>query len=172
MGRIRTNKQYIVPGALISASYVSELYDLVTANIYEDSAFSGSLSVTGSIYGRLTGTSSFATQASQSFSSSFATSAVSALSASYAPNNGVTKIVAGPNVSIYPESGIGNITISALGNQGDGTVDFAVTTGSAEYLLVPNKYAIELIILSLLLIPFLKTQLFLFILLFDKQVFV
>jgi hypothetical protein len=151
MGRIRTNKQYIVPGALISASYVSDLYDLVTANIYEDSAFSGSLSVTGSIYGNLIGTASFATQASQSFSASFATAALSssyafsasysshALSASYAPNTGVTKIVAGTNVSISPASGIGDITISALGNQGDGTVDFAVTSGSAEYLSVPNK---------------------------------
>jgi hypothetical protein len=151
MGRIRTNKQYIVPGALISASYVSDLYDLVTGNMYEDSVLSGSLTVTGSMYGRLTGTASFADHGFYAFNSSHsiwsdsgstslsASVAQFATSASYAPNTGVTKIVAGTNVSISPASGIGDITISALGNQGDGTVDFAVTSGSAEYLSVPNK---------------------------------
>jgi hypothetical protein len=76
MGKIRQNKQYIVPGALISASYVSDLYDLVTGNTPEDVAITGSLNVTGSIYGRLIGTASWAE------SSSFA------LTASYALNGG------------------------------------------------------------------------------------
>jgi len=154
MGRIRTNKQYIVPGALISASYVSDLYDLVTANIYEDSALSGSLSVTGSIYGRLTGTASFATSAtsaSYAVSSSFSSRA---LSSSYAPNTGVTKIVAGTNISISPTSGIGDVTISTLGNQGDGTVDFSVTSGSATYLAVTNKLVLDgVVMLNLSTLP-------------------
>jgi len=157
MGRIRTNKQYIVPGALISASYVSDLYDLVTGNMYEDSALSGSLSVTGSIYGRLTGTASFADRGfyafnsshsiwsnsgSTSLSASIATKAMNAISASYAPNTGVTKIIAGTNIAITPTTGIGDITISAIGGIGDGNVDFVVNSGSANYLSVPNKLVI------------------------------
>lgn len=158
MGRIKTNKQYIVPGALISASYVSDLYDLVTGNIFEDSALSGSLSVTGSIYGRLTGTASFADRGfyafnsshsiwsdsgSTSLSASIATKAMNAISASYAPNTGVTKIIAGTNVSINPGSGVGEVTISAATGMGEnGDVDFVVNSGSANYLAVPNKLVI------------------------------
>lgn len=132
MGRIRTNKQYIVPGALISASYVSDLYDLVTGNTPEDVAITGSLNVTGSIYGSLIGTSSWANSSSQ------------AISASYAPNTGVTKIIAGSNISITPTSGIGEITISSTGGGGGstGSVDFAVNSGSANYLAVPNTLLI------------------------------
>ena len=98
MGRIRTNKQYIVPGALISASYVSDLYDLVTGNIYETTALSGSLAVTGSIYGTLVGTASWAQSSSYaalaataSYFSGSITNTISAsyaLTASYALNGG------------------------------------------------------------------------------------
>ncbi len=155
MGRIRSNKQYIVPGALISASYVSDLYDLVTGNMYEDSALSGSLSVTGSIYGRLTGTASFADRGFYAFNSSHsiwsdsgstslsASIATKAISASYAPNTGVTRIIAGTNINISPESGIGDITITAVGGTGEnGNVDFVVNSGSANYLSVPNKLVV------------------------------
>ena len=132
MGRIRTNKQYIVPGALISASYVSDLYDLVTGNIYETTALSGSLAVTGSIYGTLVGTASWAQSSSR------------AISASYAPNTGVTKIIAGSNISITPTSGVGQVTISSTGGGGTtGSGDFAVNSGSANYLAVPDTLSIE-----------------------------
>ena len=133
MGRIRSNKQYIVPGALISASYVSDLYDLVTGNIFEDSALSGSLSVTGSIYGTLIGTASWAQSSSKAISASFATSA------SYAPNTGVTKIIAGDNITISPITGIGVVTISGGTT---GSSDFVVNSGSANYLSVPTKLVI------------------------------
>ena len=97
MGRIRTNKQYIVPGALISASYVSDLYDLVTGNIYETTALSGSLSVTGSIYGTLIGT------ASRSVSASYAATSISA---SYAANA----------IATFPYTGSAGISGSLLVN--------------------------------------------------------
>jgi hypothetical protein len=125
MGRIRQNKQYIVPGALISASYVSDLYDLVTGNTPEDVAITGSLNVTGSIYGRLIGTASWAESSSVTISSSFARSASFATSASYAPNTGVTRIIAGDNITISPTTGVGEVTISAAstGSGGGGTLD-------------------------------------------------
>ncbi len=98
MGKIRQNKQYIVPGALISASYVSDLYDLVTGNTPEDVAITGSLNVTGSIYGRLIGTASWAESSSfarlaatASYFSGSVTNTISAsyaLTASYALNGG------------------------------------------------------------------------------------
>jgi len=156
MGRIRTNKQYIVPGALISASYVSDLYDLVTGNMYEDSALSGSLSVTGSIYGRLTGTASFADRGFYAFNSSHsiwsdsgstALSASVAISASYAPFNGVTRIIAGDNVTISPTSGVGNVTISAAStSSGGGSATFPYTgsAGISGSLLVDGSVFVNL----------------------------
>ncbi len=159
MGRIRTNKQYIVPGALISASYVSDIYDLVTGNLYETTALSGSLSVTGSIYGTLIGTASWAQSSSVAISSSFArsasfaTSASSsvnsnfAISASYAPFTGVTRIIAGDNITINPTSGVGNVTISAATTSsggGGGTIDtssFVTTAQTASMTVLSASYA-------------------------------
>lgn len=144
MGKIRNTKQYIVPGALISASYVSDLYDLVTGNLYEDTAFSGSVSVTGSIYGNLIGTASNATTASYAISSSISDKSIYAISSSYAPNTGVTKIIAGNNVIISPSNGIGEVTITAKtcnggGGGGGGTTgDFSVNSGSANFMSVPD----------------------------------
>jgi hypothetical protein len=73
MGVLSNNYAQIGPGALISASYVSDIYDVLMGTEREDIAISGSLNVTGSIYGNLTGT------ASNSISSSFAVSASYAL---------------------------------------------------------------------------------------------
>jgi len=49
MGVIRTNRTSIVAGGLISASYVSDVYNVLTANAIEDIVLSGSLSVSGSL---------------------------------------------------------------------------------------------------------------------------
>ena len=131
----------------------------------------GSIQVSGSIIGTLTGTaswaqnsvtasywsgsiqnalsSSFATTASYwsgsiqnalsssySISSSFATSASFArtasnadyaTSASYALNGGVTQLLAGPNITISPTSGKGQVTISSTGTGGP---FFNTATGS------------------------------------------
>ena len=91
MGVFSNNRPNIVPGALISSSYVSDLYDLLSGTKSEAFVLAGSLSATGS----LLGTASFATSASRSVSSSyaefttsasFATSASSSITASFAQN--------------------------------------------------------------------------------------
>ena len=69
----------------------------------------GSLNVSGSIIGNLTGTSSRAT------------------TASYALNGGVTQLLAGANISLSPTNGLGQVTITSTGG-GGGTGNTA--TGS------------------------------------------
>jgi len=49
MGVIRDNRTNIVAGGLISASYVSDVYNVLTAFAVEDIVLSGSLSVSGSL---------------------------------------------------------------------------------------------------------------------------
>jgi hypothetical protein len=72
-------------------------------------------SFTGSFTGIFNGTASWASSASQ------------AISASYALNGGVTQILAGPNISISPITGLGQVTISSTGGGGGG---FNTATGS------------------------------------------
>ena len=85
MGVLQNNYAQIVPGALISASYVSDIYDVLTGNEPEDITVSGSFVVSGSAIstvgftGSLSGTASFAVSSSNAISSSYA------ISASYAP---------------------------------------------------------------------------------------
>ena len=86
MGVIRDNRTKIVAGGLISASYVSDVYNVLTSNTVENIAFSGSVNITGSLIADLTGTASFANTASYSIvttnvvtSSSFADTASFAL---------------------------------------------------------------------------------------------
>lgn len=83
MGVLSNNNAQIVPGALISASYVSDIYSVLMGEEREDIMLSGSLNVTGSIYGTLIGTASYV-----SGSISNADSASYALTASYAENAG------------------------------------------------------------------------------------
>jgi hypothetical protein len=68
MGVLSDNRAQIVNGGLISASFVSDVYDVLTGNSYEDVSISGSLTITGSLIADLTGTASFALN---SVSSSF-----------------------------------------------------------------------------------------------------
>ena len=49
MGVIRDNRTNIVAGGLISASYVSDVYNVLTHNAVEDIVLSGSLGVSGSL---------------------------------------------------------------------------------------------------------------------------
>tara|TARA_R110001592_G_scaffold98132_2_gene280488 strand:+ start:495 stop:929 length:435 start_codon:yes stop_codon:yes gene_type:complete len=60
MGVIRNNRTSIVSGGLISASYVSDVYNVLTGYTIENIAFSGSVNITGSLIGTLTGTASTA----------------------------------------------------------------------------------------------------------------
>jgi hypothetical protein len=71
----------------------------------------GSLLVSGSITGSLFGTASWATNA---------------ITASYASNGGVTQLLAGPNVTLSPTNGLGQVTISSTSGGGG----FNTATGS------------------------------------------
>jgi hypothetical protein len=62
--------------------------------------------------------------ASYALTSSFATRA---LSASYAANGGVTQLLAGPNISLSPTNGLGQVTVSATLS---GSTIFNTATGS------------------------------------------
>jgi len=73
MGVLNTNRSQIVNGGLISASFVRDLYDVFTGNVTESVSISGSLVVTGSIIGTLTGTSTTASYVLNAVSASFAT---------------------------------------------------------------------------------------------------
>jgi hypothetical protein len=64
------------------------------------------------------------TSASYALTSSFATRA---LSASYAANGGVTQLLAGPNVTLSPTNGLGQVTVSATLS---GSTIFNTATGS------------------------------------------
>ena len=81
MGVLSNNYAQIVPGGLISASYVSDIYEVLMGSEPESLKITGSLIVTGSIVATagvtasLQGTASFAVTASR---------AISALTASYA----------------------------------------------------------------------------------------
>ena len=71
MGVLSTNRNQISSGGLISASFVSDLYNVLTGNITDNIILSGSLNVTGSIIGTIT-TASFSLIAT---TASFATTA-------------------------------------------------------------------------------------------------
>jgi hypothetical protein len=93
---------------LVSGSDAS-LNSLYVTNAVTASIFSGSF--TGSLFG----------------TASYATSASNALTASFADNGGVTQILAGPNITISPLSGKGQVTISSTGT---GSGNFNTATGS------------------------------------------
>ena len=89
MGVIRDNRTNIVAGGLISASYVSDVYDVLTANAVEDIVLSGSLGVSGSLTANLTGTADTASYVTLAQTASYVTTAqtssyvVNAISSSY-----------------------------------------------------------------------------------------
>lgn len=86
MGVLNTNRSQIVAGGLISASFVRDLYDVFTGNVTESVSISGSLNITGSIIGSLTGTATTASYVLNAVSSSYAATAsyvANSVSASY-----------------------------------------------------------------------------------------
>jgi hypothetical protein len=99
----------------VTASYLDGRVNFATSASYAATAsyFSGSVA-----------SASFATSASYALTSSFATQA---LSASYAANGGVTQLLAGPNISLSPTNGLGQVTVSATLS---GSTIFNTATGS------------------------------------------
>ena len=127
MGVIRDNRTSIVSGGLISASYVSDVYNVLTGNTVEDIAFSGSVNVTGSLIGTLTGTANTASYVTLAQSASYVNTAqtasyvVNAISSSYMSGSSVTAVSASVE-RLDVQSGIvfitGSLPTSDPGNSG------------------------------------------------------
>ena len=100
MGVLSNNRSQITSGGLISASFVSDLYDVLTGNVLESVSISGSLNVTGSIIGNVTGIASTASYVANAVSASHANTAsyvANAVSASFSSTasyvNGVSSSI-------------------------------------------------------------------------------
>lgn len=68
------------------------------------------------------------TSTTSSVSASYANSSSYAVTASYASNGGVTRLIAGPNITLSPIGGTGEITISASSGGGGGGSPGGLTT--------------------------------------------
>ena len=127
MGVIRDNRTNIVAGGLISASYVSDVYNVLTANAVEDIVLSGSLGVSGSLTADLTGTADTASYVTLAQSASYVNTAqtasyvVNAISSSYMSGSSVTAVSASVD-RLDVQSGIvfitGSLPTSDPGNPG------------------------------------------------------
>jgi hypothetical protein len=108
MGVLDDNRSQIVNGGLISASFVSDLYDVF---------ISGSLNITGSLIGDLTGTADTASYVTLSQTASYVETAqtasyvANAISASYMSGSSVTATSASINRLDVSETFIANGTI-------------------------------------------------------------
>ena len=114
MGVIRNNRTNIVAGGLISASYVSDVYDVLTANAVEDIVLSGSLGVSGSLTANLTGTADTASYVTLVQTASYVENAQTA---SYIANAVSASYISGSHV--------------------------ITTSGSIQYLEVTSKFISE-----------------------------
>ena len=127
MGVIRDNRTNIIAGGLISASYVSDVYDVLTANAVEDVVLSGSLGVSGSLTANLTGTADTASYVTLAQTASYVNTAqtasyvVNAISSSYMSGSSVTAVSASVD-RLDVQSGIvfitGSLPTSDPGNAG------------------------------------------------------
>lgn len=112
-----------------SSVVTTSSFNAFTSSVVTTSSFN---SYTGSNTSQFAGTASYATTASFVTGSVFtnsnsAASASYAVTASYALNGGVTQIVAGPNITISPTTGLGQVTITSTGGGGS---NFNTATGS------------------------------------------
>jgi hypothetical protein len=126
------NTIYDKPGSTITGTSTNSIdyFQYINADNITTNGLTvtGSIIVSGSVINTLT--SSFAISASQATSASFATTAsyvLNAVSASYALNGGVTQLLAGPNVTLSPINGLGQVTVSATLS---GSTSFNTATGS------------------------------------------
>ena len=108
MGVFSNNRPHVVPGALISSSYVSDIYDVFTGQLYENVVVSGSLVISGSsiitsgVTASLFGTSSWAVTASHALNSetaSFAQNSLNAITASFALHTNTIDYVVSSSVA-------------------------------------------------------------------------
>jgi len=109
MGVLSTNRSQITSGGLISASFISDIYDVLTAAKIDNSVFSGSLGVSGSlsvssgITGTLTGT---ATTASYISGANVNGNVPSSTTASYIQSTNIDGTVANATSSSFATTSI------------------------------------------------------------------
>lgn len=117
MSVLNDNRAQIVNGGLISASFVSDLYDVFTGNTLQPVSISGSLSITGSLIASLTGTADTASYVENAQTASYVETAqtasyvVNAISASYMSGSSVTATSASINRLDVTNTFIANGTI-------------------------------------------------------------
>ena len=117
MSVLNDNRAQIVNGGLISASFVSDLYDVFTGNTLQDVSISGSLNITGSLIGTLTGTADTASYVTLSQTASYVETAqtasyvVNAISSSYMSGSAVAATSASINRLDVTNTFIANGTI-------------------------------------------------------------
>ena len=112
----------------LNATTASYALDATSAS-YANNATSASyaLNATSASYALSASSALNATSASYALTSTSASYALNSTSASFATNGGVTQILAGPNITISPLSGKGQVTISSSGT---GSGNFNTATGS------------------------------------------
>lgn len=100
MGVLSINNAKIIPGALISASYVSDIYDVLLGSATESIDLRGSLSVTGpvSVNGTISATSGF----NGSLTGNVNGNASTSTSASYARNATTASYLASSILTLTP----------------------------------------------------------------------
>lgn len=108
MGVFSNNRPHLVPGALISSSYISDIYDVFMGQTRESVVVSGSLVISGSsiitsgVTASLFGTSSWAVTASHALnakSASYAQNSTNAITASFALTTNTINYVVSSSVA-------------------------------------------------------------------------
>ncbi len=112
MGVLSNNYAQIVPGALISASYVSDIYDVLMGDSPEAIVLSGSLTISGSTQstngftGSLYGTSSWAISSSRSISAVTASYAISASYINYINSSSQSDTAVTASYALYSDTSL------------------------------------------------------------------
>lgn len=129
MGVLSNNYAQIVPGALISASYVSDIYDVLMGDSPEAIVLSGSLTISGSTQstngftGSLYGTSSWAISSSRSISAVTASYAISASYLNYIDSSSIADLAL---TASYIDSTFISASVAAAGfSSGVSNVNYA-----------------------------------------------
>jgi len=129
MGVLSTNRAQITSGGLISASFISDIYDVLTGVKSDTSVFSGSLSVSGSlnisngITGTLTGTASLANTSSYIAAANIDGTVANATSASSAIN-AVTASFVASTLQFGTSTTLGTVINGALAVSSSGDLYF------------------------------------------------
>lgn len=111
MGVLSDNRAQITAGGLISASFVSDLYDVLTGNEVENLSLSGSVNITGSLIGNLTGTASTASYVETAQTASYVLNAVSA-SYSVTANNAISSSYLSGSTAIATSASINYVSVT------------------------------------------------------------